>query len=214
MEQKQMDETDRDGHSTLRRRLSIVALSVVLCFLVLSLVHYVSSELKDANGLDLTNGVAIAFLLLALGCTWLLVRQIRTPTGEAPPTSQERLNRNLLVASGLIGAVVAIAMSFVEGADMGLLSNAPLPPVAAILLILVTGVLAPAISVYWQWIIDEQEADATKTGALFGIYTYGIGAPVWWLAWRGGFVSPPDGFTIYFVTMMVVSAVWLWKKYL
>lgn len=216
MEQKQMDESDHKGPSALWRLVRIAALSVVLCFLIFALVHYVSSELKDANGLDFTNGVAIAFVLLALGCAWLLMRQIRTPAGEAPPTSQERLNRNLLIASGAVGIVVAVALSLAQGgaAESGLLSNEPLPPVPALLLVLVTGLIVPAISLYWQRIIDEQEAEATKVGALFGIYIYGIGAPVWWIAWRGGFVPPPDGFIIYFVTMTVVSAVWLWKKYL
>ena len=216
MEQKQMDESDRDGHSTLWRRLSIVALSVMLCFLILSLAHYVSSELNDANGLDLTNGVAIAFVVLTLGCAWLLVRQVRATIGDDPLTRQERLNRNVQVASVVVAIVLVMTMSGgvdgeVEG--HGILSNAPLPPAAVILPILIFGMIAPAISLYWHCIIDEQEADAYKSGALGALYVFGYGAPVWWLAWRGGFVAPPDGFIIYFATMTVASAIWLWKKY-
>jgi drug/metabolite transporter (DMT)-like permease len=161
----------------------------------------------------LTNGFAIAFFVLALGCGLLLVREVRQVGGD-PLTRQERLNRNLQIIAGLLGFVLALTIDLIGGsAEDGALSSDPLPPTAAILLILVLGVLVPAISIYWHRIIDEQEADASKTGALFAFYFFGIGAPLWWLAWRGGFAPPPNGFTIYFATMTVMGVVWLWKKY-
>ena len=215
MEQKQMDESDRGRPSTLWRLARIGALSGVLCFLTLALAHYVSSELNDANGLDLTNPLAIAFFVLALGCAWLLVRQIRMPAGEAPLTRQERLNRNFHIASAVAAIVLAIAMlpGFTDDSGGGLLSNDPLPPTDVILPILVFGVLGPAISFYWHRIIDEQEADAYKSGALVAFYVFASGAPVWWLAWRGGFVPRPDGIIIWLVTISIASGIWLWKKY-
>ena len=154
-------------------------------------------------------------MLMLLGTGFLLVRQLKAQTGEDPLTHKERLNRNLLIVSGLLGGATSLAMAFaVEGGlESGALSNEPLPPVVAVLLILVLGVLVPVISFFWHRIIDEQEADAYKTGAVYAFYVFGIGAPVWWLAWRGGFVPPPDGFIIYFATVFTLGAVWLWKKY-
>ena len=216
MEQTQMAEFDRESPWTGWRPLRIVALSTVLVGLSGGALGYSVAVMRHEDFPTTTHLIAIGLFALALlGCGWLLVRQIRAPTGEDPLTRQERLNRNLLVISALVGVVIALVMSLaeVESGGDGFLSNDPLPPVVAILLILVTGLLVPAISIYWQRIIDEQEADATKTGALFALYTYAIGAPVWWLAWRGGFVAPPDGFIIYFATMIVMCAIWLWKKY-
>jgi len=208
-----MDESGRSGTSTLWRRVRITALIVVLLFLSMMALGFTVAKLRHGYGLTTTNVIEITLVALAmLGCGWLLVRQVRAPTGEDPLTRQERLNRNVSVASGVVGFALVVAMSLADGGK-GAFSNDPLPPAAAILLILVTGVLVPAISLYWHRIIDEQEADATKTGALGALYVFAIGAPVWWLAWRGGFVPPPDGFIIYFATLTVVGAVWLWKKY-
>ena len=215
MEQKQMDESDRGTPSTFWRMVRILALSLVLCFLTLALFHYVYSELKYEGGVD-SNPFAIAFLVLALGCVWLLVRQIRTPAGEAPLTRQERLNRNVQIASVVAAFVLVMAMYlgvYGDSVHGGILSNDPLPPAAVILPILLFGVVGPAISLYWHRIIDEQEADAYKSGALVALYVFASGAPVWWLAWRGGFVPPPNGFVIWFVTISVASGIWLWKKY-
>ena len=91
-------------------------------------------------------------------------------------------------------------------------SDQPLPPLTAALVIAVIVLILP-VSLYWQRVVDEQEADAYKTGALWGIYVYWIGAAVWWFAWRGGFAPEPNGILIYFATIFTVGAIWLWKKY-
>ena len=214
MEQKLMAESDRDGPSAGWRRVRIVALSLALFFLTTLALGFVIAVLHRGEELTTTRGIAFAIVAVALlGCGWLLVRQIRTLRADDPLTPQERLNRNILIFAGVLGGVLSVVMSLVVEGGSGAISNEPLPPAAAIFLILVVGVVVPAMSLDWHRIIDEQEADATKTGALFGVYTYGIGAPVWWLAWRGGFVPPPDGFIIYFATLGVMAAVWLWKKY-
>ena len=54
---------------------------------------------------------------------------------------------------------------------------------AAVILLPLPG----CISLYWHLhVADEQEAAAYSRGALLGIYVFWIGAPVWWLLWRGG----------------------------
>jgi NADH:ubiquinone oxidoreductase subunit 6 (subunit J) len=154
-------------------------------------------------------------VLLAIGCFWLLVRELRTPTGEEPPTRQERLNRNLLIVSGALGGLTA-AVLMLAGRQSGsaeLFSNAPLPPALALALVLLLGIAVPVIAYFWHRNVDEQEADAYKTGALYGMYVFGVGAPTWWLAARGGLVPPPNGFVIYYATITVVGVIWIWKKY-
>jgi hypothetical protein len=94
------------------------------------------------------------------------------------------------------------------------MSNAPLPPGFALALVLIIGVLLPAVSIYWhRHATDEVEADAYKVGALYALNVYMIGAPVWWLLWRGGLAPAPDGTIIYFGIVATMGVIWIRKKY-
>jgi hypothetical protein len=96
----------------------------------------------------------------------------------------------------------------------GLLSNEPLQPTVAIVLLVLMGVVLPIISYVWhRSAVDEQEVAAYKDGALWGLNVFMLGTPIWWIAWRGGFVPAPDMIFIYFATVFVMGAVWMWKKY-
>jgi hypothetical protein len=200
------------------RWLRQFALLIALIFLIAFTAGFVAAHLDSGGSFKpLAIGILAVAALAIAGCGWMLVRQARTPTGEEPLTRKERRNRNLLVGSGVLGAVIALALIFsqeggVEAAG-GVFSSAPLPPWLALGLMLLIGVLLPIISVMWHRTVDEQEADAYKTGALYGFYVYSIGAPLWWLAWRGGFVPEPSGVIIFFVTVLTVGAVWTVKKY-
>jgi hypothetical protein len=80
--------------------------------------------------------------------------------------------------------------------------------------VLLIGLLLPAVSIYWhRHATDEVEADAYKTGALYALNVYMIGAPVWWFLWRGGLAPAPDGIAIYFITVATVGVIWLYRKY-
>lgn len=209
-----MAESELNGWSAGWRRARIVVVSLVTLLLCAMAAGWTLAKLQYGHALTKNDLVEVTVVSLALlGCGLLLVRDVKQLRKD-PLRRQERVNRNLLIMAGMLGAVLAVTMILAGGSPGdGALSNEPLPPVAAILLILVLGVLVPALSFYWHRIIDEQEADASKTGALFAFNAYAIGAPVWWLAWRGGFVPPPDGFIIYFATTAVMTLVWLWKKY-
>ena len=210
-----MADTDEVGASRFGRSARIAGLTAALLFLVAVGIGFTAGAARH-DGFSRTDVIVLgSIMLLLLGAGFLLVRQLKSQTGEDPLTPKERTNRNLLIVSGLLGGATSLALAFaVEGGlERGALSNAPLPPGVAILLILVIGVLVPALSLYWHRVIDEQEADAYKTGAVYAFYVFGIGAPVWWLAWRGGFVPAPNGFVIYFATVFILGVVWLWKKY-
>ncbi|MFN3726058.1 MAG: hypothetical protein ACK4SZ_07105 [Allosphingosinicella sp.] len=200
------------------RWLRIVGLSLVAVFLVGVAGGFAAAHLERGEGLGL---VAIAFLaadaLLLAGCVWLIVRDVRRPTGEEPLTKKERLNRNLLIGSGALGGVMGVLVMLASNQDLAkasVFSDAPLPAGVALLMVLVLGLVVPAISIYWhRSAVDEQEADAYKTGALWGMYVFMIGAPLWWFAWRGGFAPEPNGILIYFATITTMGVIWIWKKY-
>lgn len=199
-----------------RRILRRLALATGLFVLVSFAVGFVAASLQHGHGLTGRHGAIVAVaVLLAVGLGWLLVREMRTSTGEEPLTRQERLNRNLVIASGVLGGLTAfiIMMANRDGDPAYFFSNAPIPRGIALAIILLLGIAVPVIAYFWHRNVDEQEADAYKTGALYGFYVYALGAPLWWFAARGGLLPPPDGFIIYYATVLVVGAVWMWKKY-
>lgn len=205
------------GARRLWRWLRLAGLALATIFLFGIAAGFSAAHFERHDGIS-TRFVAIlgAVALAIIGCGWLLVRELRASTGEEPLLPGERMNRNILFGSGILGGVIAIVLMLAGGGPAeggGILSNEPLPSGVALMLVLVIGLVLPAISIYWQRIVDEQEADAYKTGALYGLYVYMIGAPVWWLLWRGGLAPAPNGFLIYFATIFVVGGVWVWKKY-
>ena len=216
-----LDMTDREDTiigSRFWRWLRVAVLGLALFFLVGVAAGFLAAHSERGGGFGL---FPVAFLggvaLLFAGCVWLIARDVRRPTGEEPLTKKERLNRNLLLGSGLLGAVMGALVMLGSNQDLAqadVFSDAPLPAGVALMMVLVLGLVVPAISIYWhRSAVDEQELDAYKTGAMWGMYLYMIGAPIWWFAWRGGFAPAPDGVAIYVATITTMGAIWVWKKY-
>lgn len=137
---------------------------------------------------------------------------------KTPLSKKERLNRNLLIVCLVLGGVMGAAMALIEGPknamDGFLFSNAPLPKTAALIFAFIWAVIVPGIAWYWhRYAVDEQEAHAYREGAYYAFYGYAIGAPLWWMLWRGGLVPAPNGIVIYYITLSICGVVWLWKKY-
>ena len=172
-------------------------------------------EHEDATIGPKLAGLLVAAFLFTAGAAWLAWRNLRLlaeETGE--PTTREKRNRLVLVACGAAGLVIGMALTIGGGSPLTAFSNDPLPTWLAVLLALPIAVLLPLISLYWhRHVVDEQEAAAYSKGALVGINIYFVGAPTWWLLWRGGLLPAPDGIVIYFTTVTVTGLVWLWAKY-
>lgn len=218
LEQMVMVDPDEQAATPLKRWLLQFGLLIGLIFLVAFVIGFMAAHFEKGHGFGLYGASILVIAALAItGCGWLMVRQLRTVTGEEPLTRKERLNRNLLIGSAMLGALVALALIFSQNGGIsaagGVFSDAPLPPAVALGLVLLLGVLVPLISYFWHQAVDEQEVHAYKTGALYSFYVYSIGAPIWWLAWRGGFAPEPSGIVIYFATIAVMGVVWTWKKY-
>lgn len=217
-----MDDRDAAAPSPLWRALKTLGLGMVAVFACGVVAGFAAVAFERGESLGLVTLAVLAALMAVAGAAvWMLVRSIRAGRPTEPLTRKEKLNRNLLTASGLIGGGAAVLLVLVQLATNGtapgpldIFSSAPLPAAVAALLVAMMIVVIPAISYVWhRRAIDEQEADAYKTGALYGLYLFMLGAPAWWFAWRGGFAPEPNGVVIYLATVAVVGAVWTWKKY-
>jgi hypothetical protein len=217
-ELEQMPDVEDGGRSPLWRLLRIAGLGLVTLFSIGVVTGYVASHVERGKPFGwVAILVLVGTVLVALGCGWLLQRELRKSSDGGPLTRREKLNRNIIIGCGLLGFLLAILMMLGGDRDLArnnAFSDAPLPTGIAIVMVLLVGVLLPIVSVFWhRSAVDEQEADAYKTGALYALYVYMIGAPVWWFAWRGGFAPPPNGIAIYLITVATVGIIWMWKKY-
>lgn len=213
-----MAEADEIAVSPLRRWLRLYGLATGALFFIGVAFGFLNAHFREGGEWTAPLFAIIAAIVVAaLVCAWSLARALRKEAKEEPLTRREKLNRRILIASQAlgVGTVLVLALSSPDGMPHTmLLSEAPLPVGAAILLIIVTGLLLPALSVSWhRSAVDEQEAAAYKSGALMGLYLFMIGAPVWWFAWRGGFAPEPNGFIIYAAVILTVGVIWTWKKY-
>ena len=110
--------------------------------------------------------------------------------------------------------MIGLVLTLAGPSPFSAFSDAPLPPALAVGLALPIAVLLPLLCLYWhRWVADEQDAAAYGKGALIGLYTYFIGAPTWWLLWRGGLLPAPDGILIYLAIITITGIIWLWAKY-
>ncbi len=212
-----IDEGDVDNAQRVKRVLKLSGLAFVLIFLVGVGTGLTHASLEDGGFTLLSGAILGLVVLVALACVWFLYRLALAPTGEAPPTRKERLNRTILTLCGALGFGIAMLMLAAQDSpDLanGLISNDPLPPGIAIVLLVLIGIILPILSFIWhRSAVDEQEMAAYKDGALWGINVFMMGAPLWWIAWRGGFAPVPDMIVLYFATVFVMAGVWMWKKY-
>ncbi|MFN3388920.1 MAG: hypothetical protein ACK40O_08300 [Allosphingosinicella sp.] len=213
-----MAEDRENGRSPLWRLARIVALSTLQLFLGGVVAGMIAAHVDKGGGMPGLRFFALQGVALALlaGCGWLLLRDLRRARDEEPLTRKERLNRNILVGSGALGAAMAVAaiLSADSMTAASVYSNAPLPPLVAAVFVAVFLLILPPLTLYWQKrAVDEQEIDAYKSGALAAVQVYMIGAPAWWFAWRGGFAPEPNGVAIYMIVTFTMLIVWLGKKY-
>ena len=224
METKMTDQYEinalENGGTVGRSIAWMAAAALGTIFTAGAIVGVIIASKEDGGTLSATAIAIIAVFAAIIGgliyAQWRLARRIATSGGEM--TSRERLNRNILIAcgvmGGIIGLVLAIADGLVPSEPFAVFSDSPLPLALAILLAVFWGAIIPVIAWFWHTrAIDEQEANAYRDGGYYAAYAYLIGAPTWWFLWRGGLLPEPNGVLIFSTFAIIWSVVWYWKKY-
>ncbi len=199
----------------------IVGLVIGLIFCSGVIAGIMAAHSEHGGGIDAKFlAIVTPIILIMIACVYGLFRLIARSAkamGDERLTTRERLNRNIMIAclfsGGVIGVILAV-MSDNNGSAPSVYDDGPLPPALAIGFAVFWGLIMPLISWYWHnRATDELEADAYRTGAMMACYVLWIGAPVWWVLWRGGLLPEPDGVTIYMATIFTALIIWQWKKY-
>jgi hypothetical protein len=224
MMESAVDKDATAGVGAMAGRLAIIALAGFGALLGVGVITGFLAAHHDHGGgaMSVRDVLILAGAgLFVLGCLyagWRAVRSLRTASAaDGPPTPREGRYRMVMILAGLLGGAIGLILALQDntltGTPLSLL-NGPLSPGVAIALALLVGALLPALSIYWHLrAIDEQEAAAYNKGALFAMYAYWVGAPVWWVLWRGGLVAAPDGVLIYVATAVIATVTWFWAKY-
>lgn len=209
------DESPAIGGQALRIALIVLA-SFGTLFAVGLFAGLIAGQSSRGARIDLVFVAELAgAMLLAGGCLyggWRAFASLTRAAGR--PTDRERRNRLVLTGCMLMGGVIGMVLTLAGPRPEGMFSSDPIPAPVAIALAVLIALVLPFVSYYWhRHVVDEQEEAAYNRGALVGISVYFMGAPAWWLLWRGGLLPAPDGIAIYFVTIAVTGIVWIWAKY-
>jgi hypothetical protein len=130
------------------------------------------------------------------------------------PTKRERLNRNIMIACFIIGALTGVFLAILDP-DYTVIAGSNIPAAAAIAFAVFWGIGMPILAYFWhKRAIDEQEAAAYRDGAYYAAYAFVIGAPTWWILARGGLVPPINGVVIFTIFNFIWLGVWFYKKYI
>jgi len=213
-------ESTKGIHNALLRTALLMLGGIALIFGVGMIAGLLSAHWERGGAIDARLiSILICVALAMAGIALLMWRQMRAAVrSDQALNPRERRNRLVLTIAMAVGAAIGFMLALSGGLDGGpgpiSLSDAPLPPSVAVGLAAIVAIALPLLSYYWhRRVADELEAAAYREGALMGLYTFWVGAPTWWLLWRGGLVPPPDGVVIYLVVTFVAGVVWLRAKY-
>lgn len=168
------------------------------------------------RGFPLSNAALIAgFLALAVIASWLSWRLKRADL-SGPMAANEKVSRNLVLASGTIGGLLGlmIAIGGIQKDDpLYLFGNGPLEPALGGIFLAVWLVIVPVISFLWWRVINEHEARSYSFGGMAALNVYYFVTLGWWIGWRSGFVPEPQHMAIYLVVTGVWIVGWMWRRY-
>jgi hypothetical protein len=219
-----MIDRDEIAGSNGRRFMWVIVSGIGIVMTAGAVAGYLAAHEAHGGGAIGTAGILTLciFATIIIGLAFAIWRNVRKmQASNEGLTRREKLNRNIVWGCGLAGGAIGLFLAFydtrVGNSDAGalpILADSPIPPVIALMLAFFWAVIMPIIAWFWhKRAIDEQEASAYRDGGYYAAYAFMIGAPTWWMLWRGGFAPEPDGVAIFVLFALFWSAVWFWKKY-
>lgn len=219
-----MPEPDKDG-SNGRSVMWMMAAGFGIVTTAGAIAGYLAQHQEQGGGpLGAAGAIAIlVFVGIIIGLGYSIWRNARTLKLDGDGlTRREKLNRNIMLACGLLGGASGALLAATGNLDLAdpaggpfaMFGDGPLPMTVVVSLVFVWGVIMPVVAWFWHTrAIDELEASAYRDGGYYAAYAYLIVAPIWWVLWRGGLLPEPNGVAIFFAFAFIWLAVWFQKKY-
>ena len=219
-----MIDRDEIAGSNLRRMMWVIVSGLGIVMTAGAVAGYLAAHEAQGGGALGTAGILTlcGFAAIIIGLAYAIWRNVsKMKASNEGLTRREKLNRKIVWGCGLAGGAIGLFLAFYEtsvgNSDTGpalIFADSPMPPVIALMLAFFWAVIMPIIAWFWhKRAIDEQEASAYRDGGYYAAYAFMIGAPTWWMLWRGGLAPEPDGVAIFMLFASLWTAVWFWKKY-
>ena len=223
---KETNMIDRDeiAGSNGHRTMWVIVSGLGIVMTAGAVAGYLAAHEAQGGGALGTAGILTlcGFAAIIIGLAYAIWRNVsKMKASNEGLTRREKLNRKIVWGCGLAGGAIGLFLAFYEtsvgNSDTGpalIFADSPMPPVIALILAFFWAVIMPIIAWFWhKRAIDEQEASAYRDGGYYAAYAFMIGAPTWWMLWRGGLAPEPDGVAIFMLFASLWTAVWFWKKY-
>jgi hypothetical protein len=219
-----MIDRDEIAGSNVRRMMWVIVSGLGIVMTAGAVAGYLAAHEAQGGGALGTAGILTlcGFAAIIIGLAYAIWRNVsKMKASNEGLTRREKLNRKIVWGCGLAGGAIGLFLAFYEtsvgNSDTGpalIFADSPMPPVIALMLAFFWAVIMPIIAWFWhKRAIDEQEASAYRDGGYYAAYAFMIGAPTWWMLWRGGLAPEPDGVAIFMLFASLWTAVWFWKKY-
>jgi hypothetical protein len=221
----QMVEPENEQGSNGRRILWMTVSGFGIVMTAGAIAGYLAQHQAQGGGpLDAADLMVMAvFGAIIIGLGYTILRNAKgLKRDDNDLTPRERLNRNIMIGSTALGAVLGGTLVAAGNLDLAnptssalaFFDDGVIPTAVALIMVFLWAVVMPVVAWFWHTrAIDEQEAAAYRDGGYYAAYAYLILAPVWWLLWRGGLLPEPNGVFIFIAFAVIWSAVWFWKKY-
>ena len=208
------ENSDSSPRSPVARILRLLAALAANLFALLGLGIAAGGVVAMVREASISGkGVGVIALGVAVSTIGFLIFRKFNPfdfASHAPIGPKTRRWRRAFLIAALLGVVIGVLLSLSAGqAGLGALGNGPLPPAAALAVVVLYIVFTPFTTYLAHRNADEFERAASGRGALVGIYAYALIAPSWWILERGGLAPPQEPMIVFAIVLTIWGLAWL-----
>lgn len=201
-----------DGAVIMRRGLIGVVGGISMVFIAGMIAGY-SSVMIQHGGPDLKDGAVLGAMLLVGALVAYGMWRLWPSSSDEPVAPRVKSARTIFRASMALSIPIGIILGMSSEGSSDVLSNDPVGPGLALLVIGLWAVAGPVLTWLWWKRVDEHEADAYREGAMLAAHAYIYVTPAWWMATRAGWLPPQEPMVVLLAVSLLWMLVWFVRRY-